>query len=267
VQLHQILMNLCINARDAIHDYGSIQVTLRHHPLPEICTSCKQPVAGNLIEIVVSDTGHGIPAQHLVKIFDPFFTTKDVGKGSGMGLSVVHGLVHGLGGHILVETQEGLGTSIGILLPRASQPAEARDHDAVNATIQLPLSGCRIMVVDDEQSVASMLQELLTLKGASVVAFGNGQEALAAFTRYPNSVDLIITDETMPGLRGFDMARQMLALRSGLPIILCTGYSAHVTPETAQQAGIRAFLSKPIEVEGLVHTIHHVLAPQKTTTA
>jgi CheY-like chemotaxis protein len=100
-----------------------------------------------------------------------------------------------------------------------------------------------------------------------VVAFGNGQEALAAFTRYPDSVDLIITDETMPGLRGFDMARQMLALRSGLPIILCTGYSAHVTPETAQQAGIRAFLSKPIEVEGLVHTIHHVLAPQKTTTA
>ncbi len=267
VQFHQILMNLCINARDAIHDYGSIQVTLRRHMGAGTCTSCKQQVAGGLIEVVVSDTGHGIPAQYLSKVFDPFFTTKEVGKGSGMGLSVVHGLVHGLGGHILIESQEGLGTTIAILLPQASQPAEERDRDAVNVVHQLPLSGCRIMVVDDEQSVASMLQELLTLKGASVVAFGNGQAALTAFTSQPDSVDIIITDETMPGLRGFDMARQMLALRPQLPVILCTGYSAHVTPEIAQQAGIRAFLTKPIEIDSLVQTIHHVLAPQKFTAA
>ena len=267
VQLHQILMNLCINARDAIHDYGSIQVALRRHDAPATCISCKQPIAGDMVEIVVSDTGHGIPAQHLSKIFDPFFTTKEVGKGSGMGLSVVHGLVHALGGHIVLETEEGLGSTISILLPLVRKSPEERDREAANTTVQLPLSGCRIVVVDDEQSVASMLQELLTLKGAAVVAFGNGQEALAAFTSYPDSVDLVITDETMPGLRGFDMARQMLTLRPQLPIILCTGYSAHVTPELAQQAGIRAFLPKPIEVANLIQAIHHVLAPQKSTVA
>jgi DNA-binding NtrC family response regulator len=112
-----------------------------------------------------------------------------------------------------------------------------------------------------------MLQELLTLKGASVVAFDNGQEALAAFTAYPDSIDLVVTDETMPGLRGFDLARQMLARRPQLPIILCSGYSAHVTPEIAQQAGIRAFMAKPIEVDNLVSAIHHALAPQTTAVA
>jgi PAS domain S-box-containing protein len=267
VQLHQILMNLCINARDAIHDYGSIRVTLRRHPAGATCVSCKQPIAGDLVEIAVADTGHGIPAQHLGKIFDPFFTTKEVGKGSGMGLSVVHGLVHGLGGHIVLDTREGAGTTIGILLPRASQPAQQRDRDAANGVVQLPLSGCRIMVVDDEQSVASMLQELLTLKGASVVAFGTGQAALAAFAAYPDSIDLVVTDETMPGLRGFDLARQLLALRPELPIILCSGYSARVTPELAQQAGIRAFLAKPIEVDNLVNAIHHALASQTSAVA
>jgi len=267
VQLHQILMNLCINARDAIHDYGSIVVTLRRHPGGANCVSCKQPTAGDLVEIAVSDNGHGIPARHLGKIFDPFFTTKEVGKGSGMGLSVVHGLVHGIGGHILLETEERVGTTIGILLPRASEPAEQRDRDATNFAVQLPLAGCRIMVVDDEHSVASMLQELLTLKGASVVAFDRGLDALAAFTAYPDSVDLVVTDETMPGLRGFDMARQMLALRPQLPIILCSGYSAHVSQEIAQKAGIRAFMAKPLEVDNLVHTIHHALASQTADVA
>ncbi|RLJ62859.1 PAS domain S-box protein [Sulfurisoma sediminicola] len=267
VQLHQILMNLCINARDAIHDYGSIRVTLRRHPAGASCVSCKQAPVGEMVEIMVADTGHGIPVQHLGKIFDPFFTTKDVGKGSGMGLSVVHGLVHGLGGHIVLETREGVGTTIGILLPLASQPTEQLDRNAANATVQLPLSGCRIMVVDDEQSVASMLQELLILKGASVVTFDNGQEALAAFIAYPDSIDLVVTDETMPGLRGFEMARQMLAQRPQLPIILCSGYSPHVTPEIAQQAGIRAFMAKPIEVDSLVNAIHHALAPQTTDVA
>ena len=261
VQLHQILMNLCINARDAIGDYGTIRVSLRMRHFQHACASCRQPVQGRYVEIEVADSGSGIPEHVLGRIFDPFFTTKEVGKGSGMGLSVVHGLLHALGGHVLVASTPGQGSRISILLPPAEQRVTESGQDQIGPAANLPLAGRRIMVVDDEQAICSMLQELLTLWGANAIAFQDSQDALSAFQRYPDAMDLVITDETMPALRGFDMARQMLATRPGLPIILCTGFSTHVSLEGALAAGIHAYLPKPVETGALLEAIQSGLVP------
>jgi DNA-binding NtrC family response regulator len=173
-----------------------------------------------------------------------------------MGLSVVHGIVHAVGGHIFVQSAAGQGTSMGILLP-----ASADASGTVDAAAPAPdaagnvLSGLRIMVVDDEHAMSSMLEELLTLQGAQVSVYNQPHAALAAFERNPDSIDLVITDETMPELSGLDMARAMLALRPNKPIILCTGYSTRVNADIAGQVGIAGFMHKPLDIQALLQLI------------
>ena len=258
VQLHQIILNLVINARDAIGEYGRIDVTLARRAVSVECAACHEFCSGDYVELTVSDSGQGIPDHVLAKIFDPFFTTKDVGKGTGMGLSVVHGIVHSVGGHIVVECVEGKGTSMRILLPTV-----ATEETCAKSVVATPLpesadnmlAGLRIMVVDDEHAMSSMLTELLTMQGAQVAAYNFPLEALAAFTANPDSVDVVITDETMPKLSGLDMARAMLKLRPNKPIILCTGHSTHVTEDSARLAGIAGFMHKPLEMPDLLQLI------------
>lgn len=254
VQLHQVLMNLVINARDAIDTYGKIDICLAHGAISSVCDGCHQPFNGDYVDITVHDTGRGIAENMLPKIFAPFFTTKDVGKGSGMGLSVVHGIVHAVDGHIRVESVAGKGTTMHILLPAV----DADNADAKIETVQRTdmnrntLAGLRLMVVDDEQSMASMLQELLVINGAQVSAFYSPTEALAAFLAEPKSVDLVVTDETMPQLSGTDMAHTMMQVRPELPVILCTGFSEKVNADIAKKNGIAGFMYKPIVISTLL---------------
>lgn len=266
VQLHQVLMNLGINARDAVEQYGSINFFLTTRHVEDcVCTSCNQRFTGNFVEIAIADSGGGIAPDLIRNIFNPFFTTKEVGKGTGMGLAVVHGIVHAACGHILVDSIPGLGTRFSVLLPAVDNAAPMHPLQLENGKdfdVDKPLSGLRIMVVDDEQTITAMMCELLALKGASVVAFNQSDAALTAFSADPANIDIVITDETMPVLSGMHLARKMLELRPGLPVILCTGYSELATPETVAREGIAAFIYKPVDTPLLIQEIQKLrIAP------
>jgi len=263
INLHQIILNLGINARDAIGEYGKINITLgKYVTRGQVCDSCQQHFAGEFAQLTVSDTGTGIELHVLKNIFNPFFTTKVVGKGTGMGLPVVHGLVHALGGHIQVESILGKGTAISVLLPLALTAAS--DESLINIPVSTggTLVGLSIMVVDDELFMTAMLQEFLSMRGAQITTFNSPLAAWTAFEHQPHSVDVVITDETMPGLSGMHLAERMLKLRPDLPIILCTGYSDHATAELAEKAGLAGFFYKPLKLNVLLERI--LLVVKKT---
>jgi PAS domain S-box-containing protein len=260
VNLHQIILNLSLNARDAIGEYGRIDITLSRNTANRlVCDSCQYPFEGEFVKLTVRDTGSGIDEQIKNNIFNPFFTTKGVGKGTGMGLSVVHGLVHALGGHILVESTPGKGTAFSILLPLTENQAANTPSPSLSDNSNSTLRGLRIMVVDDELSMTAMLHEFLSMYGAEVTAFNSPVTAWNVFEAQPQQVDLVITDETMPGLSGMHLAERMLKLRADLPIILCTGYSDHATPELAEQAGLAGFFYKPLKINDLLQKIHTII--------
>lgn len=256
-QIHQVLMNLCTNAMHAMQQKGgSLEMGLRPLRIEQQGLACypdKGP--GDYLEIVVSDTGHGIDSAIIEQIFDPFFTTKNPGEGTGMGLSVVHGIVNSHGGSIAVESSVGQGTTFRIILPRKLE----QEHYAADSTDPAPRGRERILFVDDEAILVDMAREMLGQLGYRVTALTSPHMALQRFKETPGNFDLVITDQTMPYLTGMEMARQMLALRPDLPVILVTGYTEHLTPEQTRKAGIREFLMKPIIEEHLAQVIRQVL--------
>lgn len=256
VHLHQIMMNLGVNARDAIGEYGTINFSVGAlAPDHQICSSCNTAIKGSFVDIAVKDSGAGIPEALLHSIFDPFFTTKDVGKGTGMGLSVVHGIVHQAGGHIMVESVIGTGTTFHVLLPLVASDEIAMAQTKIVQAPSQRLSGLKLMVVDDELGMASMLRDMLEAEGAGVTVFNDPLLALEAFKKNPQQFDLLITDEAMPNLSGMHLAMQMLYFQPGLPIILCTGYSDHATAEGAAKIGIAGFMYKPLDTPRLLTQI------------
>jgi PAS domain S-box-containing protein len=255
VQLDQILLNLCINARDAMGGIGTIRVAVRETaPNTAVCASCRQSVAGTLVELCVADSGPGIAPEVLDRMFEPFFSTKEVGKGSGMGLSTVHGIVHEHGGHILVETGPGAGARFRVLFRplqmergAAVAPASAERRGAFP---RHTLHG-KVMVVDDEETVAEFMCDLLDSWGLKVTSVSSAAEARELFMRDPARFDLVITDQTMPRMTGLELAREMLALRADLPVILYTGLNDGIAQNEAAALGIRAFVTKPVEPQTL----------------
>lgn len=261
IHLHQILLNLGVNARDALGEYGKIDITLsRRHYDNALCSSCNTEFAGDYAQITVKDSGAGIENQILNKIFDPFYTTKDVGKGTGMGLSVVHGLVHAMGGHIQVESGATSGSAFNILLPLAE--SEIQIPDMSDAVPLANIKGARIMVVDDEQVLATMIHEFLSAHGAHIISFTDPITALETFSQSVDSIDLVITDETMPGMSGMLLAEKLLKLKPGLPIILCTGFSEHATADSVNKIGIAGFFYKPLNMNDLILKIQSLLKVQ-----
>jgi signal transduction histidine kinase/CheY-like chemotaxis protein len=261
VHLHQIILNLGINARDAMGEYGKIDISVSHFSADHLqCSACKSAFSGEYAQITVKDSGSGIPAQTLKNIFEPFFTTKGVGKGTGMGLSVVHGLVHALGGHIIVKSDVRSGTSFDILLPlELTTPGLAAPVEKAGV---VNIEGARIMVVDDELALSNLLHDYLSVNGAHVVSFTDPIKALEFFIRQLGSIDLLVTDEAMPGLSGMLLAEKMLTIKPDLPIVLCTGYSEHATPEAIEKIGIKGFFHKPINMNELAQKIQALLHRQ-----
>ena len=259
VQLQQIIMNLCINARDAIEG-GKGYIVIRLRPAQHIqanCSSCHCPLSGDFVELAAEDNGQGISADLVGRIFDPFFTTKAIGKGTGMGLSMVHGIMHGHGGHILVDSEPGRGTIFRLLFP------VHRETDSVLVipdTADEPVSGNgRIMVVDDDPALTRYLEELLQEQGYRVTALTDSREALQCFEQNPHAIDLLLTDQTMPGLAGVRLAQAVLARRPDLPVIMCTGYSDSVDAGKARAMNIRGYLSKPVDPVRLTRLMHTLL--------
>lgn len=270
VELHQIVTNLVINARDALGGVGSIQIALANRRRTrDTCSACHAVIDGEFVELSVSDTGSGIAPEHLSAIFEPFFTTKDVGKGTGLGLAVVHGIMHKVGGHIEVQSTVGLGTTISLLFP-AVTPDTASTDRRVAARPALTTHGwARVMVVDDEPVLTRLLRTVLESRGIHVTSYNDSQAALDAFAAAPDDVDLVVTDQTMPRLTGDELARRMLAIRATLPVLLCTGYSDRVDAPTAAAIGIRRYLTKPIAMADLVRAVIDELPPadRRTGTA
>jgi PAS domain S-box-containing protein len=256
VQLQQILMNLCINARDAIGTHGKIKVGLQQEQFgQQVCDSCHQVFEGKYLVMSVSDTGHGIPHDLLGRIFEPFLTTKDVGSGTGMGLSMVHGIVHNHNGHILVKSEEQVGTEFKILIPLIdASDAEAESGDTLGNH-----RSAHILVVDDEESVARFIQAMLDTQGHRVTIKSNSPQALEYFQQHADQIDMIFTDQTMPGMSGLELAEQVLKIKPDLPIILATGYSHKISEQMAEEAGIKAFLKKPFDTQLLVEKVTELL--------
>jgi len=256
-QVHQVLMNLCTNAGHAMGDQpGTLEVRLRSEVItPGDVRDHPSRNAGRYVVISVQDTGCGMLPEVVDRIFDPFFTTKDVGAGTGLGLSTVHGIVVGLGGEIRVESAPGSGTTFDVFIPQQQSPEEAQVQLNAAATC----GNERVLLVDDEEALARMCGQGLSRLGYKVEPFVSSVEAMQRFAEAPDDFDLVITDHTMPQLTGSVMARRMLELRPDLPIILCTGYSEKVTPESIRELGIRALLEKPLAMRDLATAIRSVL--------
>ncbi|MCW8825291.1 MAG: ATP-binding protein [Gammaproteobacteria bacterium] len=261
VKLQQILMNLCLNAKDAMNGVGqlSIQLGIGQGDRRE-CSTCHQIIEGDWIELSVTDTGSGINADTLKHIFEPFYTTKEVGKGTGMGLAVVNTLVESLDGHIIVQSKEGEGTTFRLLFPPSDQmDAIEDDNDSSNVTDIEKGDRQSILVVDDEPDLSQLLSEVLEIYGYQPTTVNSSIEALKLFSANPDAFELVITDQTMPQLTGIEMANQIREIRPEMPIILSTGYSDSIGQKEAEEKGIH-FLKKPVvtdDLTGLVAKLLH----------
>lgn len=254
-QIQQVVMNLCTNAYHAMEDRGgtiSISVTETHKkdPLPGI-----QGTGYACLE--VRDTGPGIPHHIKSHIFDPYFTTKKQDKGTGLGLAVVHGIIKDHKGHISVESEEGKGATFRVLLPIFSGTMSSSESDLEK---QLLAGGSEsIIVVDDEQAIVNSTGHILEKQGYHVTGFTGSAEALEHFKQHPGRYNLMITDMTMPGMTGDQLARHIHDVCPGFPIVLCTGYSDRITAEKALEMGIMCFINKPVVSTEILRVIRDIL--------
>ena len=221
-QIQQVIMNLCTNAAHAMREKGgTLDIQLSNHSVSPSNGNPDGIKPGLYTRLTVRDTGTGMSPDIMDKIFDPFFTTKKLGEGTGLGLSVVHGIVKQSNGHITVESEPGRGSIFTVYFPQI--PGEL-EPDAVSDDA-LPTGSERILFVDDEEALVEMGEDILAELGYEVTSRMSGKEALALFTLDPSRFDLVITDQTMPEMTGVELAKEILALRADMPIIMCTGFS------------------------------------------
>ena len=260
VQLQQIVINLLINARDAIDGNGCITVTVRSTDEAVTCASCETPLTGNWVELAVEDDGHGIDEELQKKIFDMYVTTREPGKGTGIGLWLIHTLVHEYGGHITLTSTPGVGTRFGIRLP----DADSVTIDAPKPS-RLPVETAKqgqVLVVDDEVSVSNFIGEVLRNDGFDVRIFNDATAAAAHLEEHIDTVAVLVTDQIMPQLTGIELATRAKALSEDLPVVLITGYSDSADMQRVGQLGIEACLKKPFRMDDLLDTLRELARPK-----
>jgi PAS domain S-box-containing protein len=255
--LHQVVMNLCTNAIQAMEHGGLLSVVLERHEQHERRTLSRGSVVpGPYVRLIIGDTGHGIPPTVLERMFDPFFTTKDVGEGTGLGLSLVHGIVTDLGGGIDVTSAAGVGSQFEIWLPIAGQAT----IPSVETSQALPRGkGETVMIVDDERPLVALAEEIIAGLGYEPVGFDSSNAALDAFRATPERFDVVLTDESMPDLVGTELARAARRFRPDIPIILMTGYGGPQITMRAADIGVREVLRKPLHRRELAESLARAL--------
>ena len=256
--IHQVLMNLCTNASFAMQKEGGVlEVSLSDVDLDaDFAKQHPDVKPGKFIRLIVSDTGYGMSPEVSERIFDPFFTTKKMGQGTGMGLSVVHGIVKSHGGTIIVESSPGKGSAFSVFLPAIESEVTDQADQA-----QLVITGNeRILFVDDEDFQADIGKRMLERLGYRVTAKTNSVEALDLFRQTPDEFDLVITDMTMPDMTGDVLSRRLISIRPDIPIIVCTGYSARINPDIIKEIGIKEMAMKPVVMKDIAQMIHRVLS-------
>jgi PAS domain S-box-containing protein len=257
-QIEQVVMNLAINARDAMpvggrltietHNVDLDQGYARHHP---------DVPAGRYVMLAMSDTGQGMSPEVQARAFEPFFTTKEPGKGTGLGLATVHGIVKQSGGHIFVYSEPGHGTSFKVYFPRADE--ERASADAPRAEPVLPRGTETILLVEDEATLRQLVRECLESSGYTVLEAGHGAEAIQLAERHPGPIDLLMTDVVMPGISGRELAAQVVAARSGIRIVYMSGYTDDAVVLHGVLGEHMAFLQKPFTEEALARKVREVL--------
>ncbi len=251
-QSHQIIVNLCNNAQHAMADHGgTLTVSLK----PTWASLNKNAPEMDVLQLTVSDTGYGIEASVLEKIFDPFFTTKELGQGTGLGLSVIHGIVEMMEGHISVTSEIGKGTTFLILFPTTTIAVE---RNMVNSPVEVARGGRCVLLADDEESIRSVTQIILTRKGFKVDSASDGTQALELFKANPGKYDLIVTDQSMPKMSGVELTKAIRDSRSDIPIILSTGQLGIEDEKDFKNIGITAFIQKPWTAEELIERIQEL---------
>ncbi len=257
IQVHQVMMNLISNAYHAMGEKaGVLEVCLDEVTIKDD-NSIFPLHPGTYIYLKISDTGQGMPPAILERIFDPFFTTKKEGRGSGIGLSVVHGIIQSHKGYINVNSQEGQGTSFEVYLPVYT--GDIKMEDKVNEDQPIKKGNERVLLVDDDKKVAFMVQHMLEKLGYQVTCYMSSPEALEAFKTSPDAFDLVVTDLTMPDLTGYQLSEKITDIRSDIPIILCTGFGEHINKKQYSLQGIKGFLNKPVSVKDMSNLVRDIL--------
>ena len=260
IQMYQVLLNLTTNAAAAMESAGGrMDIELSRVRIADADHNNVYGLKpGKYLSLAVRDTGCGIPPDIIDRIFDPYFTTREAGKGSGMGLAVVHGIVEYHGGGIHVESAPEKGTEVRLLLPEANDKTVRPD---AGGTTTSGGSG-RILFVDDEPSIAEVNRQLLERYGYQVQAFTDPETAVREFSRHPDDFDLVVSDMTMPKMTGDRLAAEIRKLRPEMPVILCTGFSERMDEGKAKTMGISEFLIKPVGIEKLVQTIRKMMSDE-----
>ena len=259
-QIYRILVNVCVNAAQAMEDGGVLSLTLERVELHAFEATLGKRLSGDHVRLAVSDTGKGMDEETRAHIFEPFFTTKPVGEGTGLGLSTVLGVVEQHDGALKVSSTPGRGTTFEIFFKAAS---EAQLTPRLKA-VKKPMGSESILFVDDESAAAHLGRRVLERYGYQVTAATSGKEALEIFQRKPREFDLVISDQTMLGMSGEKLVRNLRRIREDIPIILCTGYSDSITQEKVADLGIDGFFYKPIEPEDMGHLVRQVLEQSRS---
>jgi two-component system, cell cycle sensor histidine kinase and response regulator CckA len=254
-QMHQVMLNLCANAAYAMCDKGgTLEIILADENIgPDEPNHRLKP--GPYVRLAINDTGHGMEPEVLDKIFDPFFTTKPTGEGTGLGLSMVHGIIKNHAGSIRVYSEPGIGTLFNIFIPKI----ESDSVDEVKHAEDVRGGKESILVVDDEDLLIVMNKQRLERLGYTVTVSTSSVEALEVFRREPHRFDLVITDYTMPHMTGLELAKEVLRIRTDLSIILCLGLNEPVPMEKIREAGIQDFLTKPVDKNEFANIVRCVL--------
>ncbi len=257
-QIHQIVMNLCTNSAHAMRErQGILSIRLELRDLGEAPPGeIRRLQAGRYAVLTVSDNGHGMDDETLKHVFEPFFTTKAPGEGTGLGLSVVHGIIEDHDGVVLLESHVGKGTTFTLYFPEHIALTES---NAAEPAALGPGKGERILLIDDEKMIADSAGMLLERLGYRVTAKVDPRAALQAFEENPNAFDLVVTDLTMPRLSGIEVARKILALRPELPVLLASGYNATWTPEKIRELGLAGLINKPLTTSALASAVRTAL--------
>jgi CheY-like chemotaxis protein len=257
-QIKQILMGLCTNAGQAMQEKGGIlEVNLTEEQLDSDFTDQYPDIRPGIYQrLSVRDTGDGMTPHEIEHIFEPYYTTREKGKGSGLGLAVIHGIVSSHGGLITVQSEPGKGSTFDIYLPIIQEEDLSSETDDRTPA---PTGNERILFIDDEQVLVDLGKRILEGLGYEVRIETSSEDALEVFKKQPEGFDLIITDMTMPHMTGDKLASELKKIRPDIPIVLCTGYSVLISEERAKQMGIREFLMKPLVMRDLAHTVRKVL--------
>ena len=255
-QIQQVLMNLCTNAVHAMMEKGgTLNIELSDFSVSPSNGNPLDIEPGLYMKLTVRDTGIGMPPDIMDRIFDPFFTTKGLGAGTGLGLAVVLGIVKQSNGYIAAESEPGRGSTFTVYFPKITEEVEIVE----SSDESIPTGDERILFVDDEEALVEMGEDVLAEIGYDVTSRTGSKEALSLVREDPARFDLVITDQTMPAMTGVELAREILAIRPDMPIIMCTGFSHLVDADKAKAAGIRAFAMKPLTKREIARTIRQVL--------